>query len=448
MHWVSLTLLTFLALHGVKARPNIFDLDLSSFFNFPDVRRGRATHKTALPIGERKHSGSVSVSKNAGEEADVIASLIDAVMKEVVGQPKSLDVENNQEKHIPVEVLEFEPRNVDQMKDFGSRLGDFQEAEEPAMDLENLNRQNFLRQTDPGVTEAPQDDDEIRCIQKVMQVEETVYDRAIKCHHSYQEKCHMTYITDYQSSTEEKCETTFKKNCHITFRPMPFNETVRVCHNPLVRTCNNDTQGPDICNTYYETNCETSYKTYEVEQDEPICKMELMKKCDNVTINVPDELRAARQGDDTENPNVVTVDQKCEEWPVQTCKLEKRKVKKVHPDTACKKIPREVCVPNNCVMAPGEEVCRDESRMQVQNVPQEECELQPEETCHMEAVLVPRLVPQPNCVKVPKEICVNSKTNPRVVKKPVIKDWCYRPSELKETPEIIPPTPDDPSFLF
>merc|ERR1712077_102354 len=96
------------------------------------------------------------------------------------------------------------------------------------------------------------DDDEIRCIQKVMQVEETVYDRAIKCHHSYQEKCHMTYITDYQSSTEEKCETTFKKNCHITFRPMPFNETVRVCHNPLVRTCSNETQGPDICNTYYE----------------------------------------------------------------------------------------------------------------------------------------------------------------------------------------------------
>ena len=60
-----------------------------------------------------------------------------------------------------------------------------------------------------------------------------------------------------------------------------------------------------------------------------------------------------------------------------------------------------------------------------------------------------RLVPKPNCVKVPKEVCVNSKTNPRVVKKPVIKEWCYRPSELKETPEVTPPTPDDVSaFSF
>ena len=53
-----------------------------------------------------------------------------------------------------------------------------------------------------------------------IQVWETEYDRAIKCHHSYQEKCHMTYITDYRSTTEQKCETTFKKNCHITFKPM------------------------------------------------------------------------------------------------------------------------------------------------------------------------------------------------------------------------------------
>lgn len=39
-------------------------------------------------------------------------------------------------------------------------------------------------------------------------------------------------------------------------------------------------------------------------------------------------------------------------------------------------------------------------------------------------------MPTPNCVKVPKEICVDTKTNPHRVKKPVIKEWCYKPSEL------------------
>ena len=58
---------------------------------------------------------------------------------------------------------------------------------------------------------------------------------------------------------------------------------MRICQNPLVRTCSEDTEGPEICNTHYETSCETTYKTYEVEQDEPVCVMELMKKCDDVT---------------------------------------------------------------------------------------------------------------------------------------------------------------------
>ena len=49
-----------------------------------------------------------------------------------------------------------------------------------------------------------------------------------------------------------------------------------------------------------------------------------------------------------------------------------------------------------------------------------------------------RLVPKPNCVKVPKEICVNTKKNPRRVKKPVVKEWCYRPKDLLENPGSIP----------
>lgn len=462
----------------IFARPNLFNLDLGSFFNFPNVRRGRATAATTLPLESGSDSGSsVSVGRDSGEEANVIAKLIDAVMQEVAGEARSADGLPEDEYFIPVEV-ENQPRNINEMQDFGSRLNDdFDEAFSPVMNLQNLEpatssfRQNFVRQNDPTEEETAnnnaQDDDEIRCIPKVMQVEETVYDKAIKCHHSYQEKCHMTYITDYRTISEEKCTTTYKKNCQIEFKAMPFNETVRICHNPLVRTCSDDIEGPEICNTHYETACETTYKSYEVEQDEPVCRMEIMKKCNDVTIQLPEDAVNGRLGrqEDTDsateapeddgttqpqpNPtNTITVDQKCEEWPVQKCTLEKRLVKKVHPETACNKIPKEVCAPNNCALTPGEEVCRDESRTQMQQIPEEDCDIQPEEQCHMEATLVPRLVPKPNCVKVPKEVCVNSKINPRVVKKPVIKEWCYRPSDLAQTPGVTPPTPDEVRSFF
>jgi len=387
------------------------------------------------------------------------------------------------------------PRNVDGMSNFGAQMSAssssqrsgnagrplpqlvYTDPEPAAMNLLGQFGNGLLRQSDDGPSVDVEDssDDEVRCIPKVMQVWETEYDRAIKCHHSYQEKCHMTYITDYRSTTEQKCETTFKKNCHITFKPMPFNETVNVCHTPVVRQCGDSPVGPEICSTHYETNCETRYKTYEIEQDEPVCTMELMKKCNNITLpgitaNGGDgfqQFRQSRQrygrqddqdGEDGSDPpsdpptdleavddsatptgsGGVTIEQQCEEWPVQRCTLEKKTVKKIHPDTACRKIPREVCVPNNCAMVQGDEICRDENRMLVQNVPQEECELQPEENCHMEAVLVPRLVPKPNCVKVPKEICVNTKKNPRRVKKPVVKEWCYRPKDLLENPGTFP----------
>lgn len=465
----------------IFARPNLFNLDFGRFFNFPNVRRGRATASTTLPLNEGGDAtSSVSVSKNSGEEANVIAKLIDAMMQEVAGDARSADAVpvSEDEYFVPVEV-ENQPKNIAQMKDFGPRLAaEYDETEAPVMNLQSLEtsafRQNFIRQSDPTVDDSEDtsnnneqlDDDEIRCIPKVMQVEETVYDKAIKCHHSYQEKCHMTYITDYRTISEEKCTTTYKKNCQIEFKAMPFNETVRICHNPLVRTCSDDIEGPELCNTHYETSCETTYKSYEVEQDEPVCIMEIQKKCEDVTIELPGDAINGRLGrqegtegdsateapeDGTTQPqptNTITVDQKCEEWPVQKCKLEKRLVKKVHPETACNKIPKEVCAPNNCALTPGQEVCRDENRVQMQNVPEEDCDIQPEEQCHMEATLVPRLVPRPNCIKVPREVCVNSKINPRVVKKPVIKEWCYRPSDLAQTPGVVIPTSDDVRSFF
>jgi hypothetical protein len=34
-----------------------------------------------------------------------------------------------------------------------------------------------------------------------------------------------------------------------------------------------------------------------------------------------------------------------------------------------------------------------------------------------------------NCVDVPKEVCVRVRKNPRKIKRPIIKKWCYVPTE-------------------
>ena len=38
-----------------------------------------------------------------------------------------------------------------------------------------------------------------------------------------------------------------------------------------------------------------------------------------------------------------------------------------------------------------------------------------------------RLKPVEECVDIPKEVCVRAKVNPRRIKRPIIKKWCYTP---------------------
>merc|ERR1711872_912261 len=50
-----------------------------------------------------------------------------------------------------------------------------------------------------------------RCIDKVEMVEETEYDEVVQCDHSYDRRCHTTYVTNYESQQEEECEENFRK---------------------------------------------------------------------------------------------------------------------------------------------------------------------------------------------------------------------------------------------
>jgi len=247
-----------------------------------------------------------------------------------------------------------------------------------------------------------------RCIDKVEMIEETEYDEVVQCDHSYDRRCHTTYVTNYESQQEEDCEENFRKNCFINYEKIAFNETVQVCRTPLVKDC--DVQGPEICRTEYESECWTKQEEHDVEDDVVECETIQDEKCE----------------DETSGYTTFT---KCSKWPREVCDVKKKRVTKYTPITGCTKEPRELCAPAGCGFKEGAEVCYDKTQTVVQDAPKEECSLEPQRTCAHVTKLVPKLEPTEECVDVPKEVCTRSRTNPRKVKKPVVKKWCYVPTE-------------------
>merc|ERR1711983_256855 len=247
-----------------------------------------------------------------------------------------------------------------------------------------------------------------RCIDKVEMVEETEYDDVVQCDHSYDKRCHTTYVTNYESQQEEECEENFRKSCFIEYEKIAFNETVEVCRTPLVKDCDNN--GPEVCRTEYESECWTKQEEHDVEDDVVKCETIQDEKCEDETSGY-------------------TTQTKCTKWHREVCNVRKQRVKKYTPITGCTKEPREICAPAGCGFKEGEEQCYDKTQTIVQDAPKEECTLEPQRTCAHVTKLVPKLEPTEECVDVPKEVCTRSRTNPRPVKKPVVKKWCYIPSE-------------------
>ena len=65
----------------------------------------------------------------------------------------------------------------------------------------------------------------------------------------------------------------------------------------------------------------------------------------------------------------------------------------------------------------------------MQDAPKENCSLEPRRTCKHVTKLVPKLTPKLECTDVPKEVCTRARTNPTKRRRPVVKKWCYVPSE-------------------
>merc|ERR1712025_1054168 len=149
-----------------------------------------------------------------------------------------------------------------------------------------------------------------KCIDKVEMVEETEYDDVVLCDHSYDKRCHTTYVTNYESQQEEDCEENYRKSCFIEYETIAFNETVQVCRTPLVKDC--DVTGPEICRTEYESECWTKQETHNVEDDVVSCETVVEEKCEDETSGY-------------------TTNTKCSKWPKEVCSVSKKPVKKYTP---------------------------------------------------------------------------------------------------------------------
>ena len=101
-----------------------------------------------------------------------------------------------------------------------------------------------------------------RCVDKVVMVTETEYDEVITCKHSYSERCHTTYKTDYTPTQEEECTENFKKKCFIEFKKTASQEKVEFCFTPLEKNC--DIPGPTQCSTEFRSECITTYVLYSI----------------------------------------------------------------------------------------------------------------------------------------------------------------------------------------
>jgi len=222
------------------------------------------------------------------------------------------------------------------------------------------------------------------CITKVKYVDHMENDQVKECWHQNVTQCHDTYITEFLPSQEQKCEESFWKSCKIDFKEVPFNYSLKQCHTPLIKKCDEFPQeygAPQktVCRTWFESECNTTY---------------------------------------VESPSG---DHK--------------------PNTWCQKMPRKICAPDNCNMVQGPENCRDKTMISTIQKPEEHCELQPQRHCRLVTKLVPHLTTKEVCKAIPKEICVLKLVNPHPVKKPIQLKWC-----TKKKPSVPQYQPSQPTY--
>ena len=178
------------------------------------------------------------------------------------------------------------------------------------------------------------------CVEKDETVTTLQKDPILECTHKNVEKCHYTYVTQFESAQEEVCEENFEKTCQITFKQQAFNETVKKCYKPLEKVCNG--QGPEECRTVYESSCSTRY----IEKQPG--KFVGDTSCEKLPVEICGAGCVTEEGaEECHDKTVVSLldvpEEVCDLNPQKTCRFQTKLVPKLKPEHECTIIPQETC---------------------------------------------------------------------------------------------------------
>ena len=177
-----------------------------------------------------------------------------------------------------------------------------------------------------------------------VEVEESVTtlkkDPILECTHKNVEKCHYTYVTQFEPTAEEVCQENFEKICQITFKQEATEEEVQKCYKPLVKTCNG--QGEEICQTVFESSCTTRY----IEKQPG--KFVGDTKCEKQPVDICGAGCTTSEGpEECHDKTVMSLidipEEVCDLNPQKTCRFQTKLVPSLKPAHECTVIPQEVC---------------------------------------------------------------------------------------------------------
>ena len=215
-------------------------------------------------------------------------------------------------------------------------------------------------------------------------VEEREYENTLSCDHIYEKKCHTTFVTKFQPQQIKKCDEDYKKDCQIEFNTVTENKTQTVCHEKLFAENCKETAGNDgemsesECRTEFETECITEEEHVQVYSSKYTSHLSHLFIQNQITDDVVD-CHEKKEEVCEEEPSGYTTARTCYVLPRKECEVNQVTRVKTQPRELCTRVPREFCFPRgaDCKVRRGERECEDRVRLQVAEVPSENCSVKP-----------------------------------------------------------------------